>query len=488
MNELVKTAELLRTEALKGLDLLTAGSIFGQYIIGFILTLFLLSCLMLLRNIWQVSRERRVLNQTRKKFLEAVETQQSIGQVVEELLKVIPKSIVYRRINTLFSIRQIHSISTDLLERMDDLEEQRRYSFIRFVTNVLLILGLLGTVFGLSIAVQNIVPAIRDAQNLADVTTLATALSQTMGGLHTAFNTTLVALSSTFLLALFVHLAQRYERTFIHELEYFTTYELMPRILISAEAEANTLYVEAIEKSAIDIAKAADVLDQSREGIQAIVTGLVRATNVSEGRIVDFFNFAQSFQDSVAQLMGYKDDIQKTYTNIEGVLREIKDSQLTDKMIGEIVDKSVARSMAATQEVTETVRETFKADIKALEEGQSQYLEGIKATKSAIENFSKQSATDLSQAITESFEQSLVVLRDEIKEVAKREDISRMIAADVTNNFRKLVTESLGANQKTQKSFEGLIDTLREIHIDKNKNTPATTEPKLSADLTTITQ
>jgi hypothetical protein len=294
-------------------------------------------------------------------------------------------------------------------------------------------------------------------------------------------------LSATLLLAAFIHLAQRYERTFVQALEFFTTYELMPKILISAEAEANTLYVEAVEKSANDIAKAAEVLDKSRTGIEAIVSGLVRATTASEDRIVDFFNFAQSFRESVGQLMGYKDDIHTIYSEIAGVLREIKNNQLTDKMIGEIVDKSVARSMAATQEAAETVREAFREDIRSIGQSQARYLGEIKETRTAIENFSHKSAADLTLAISSAFQESLSIFRSELAKTEKREDISRMIATDVTNSFRKLVDDSCAINKKSEQSIDRLVQVIRDMQGPPKRNISETVAVTAAAGIT-VTQ
>lgn len=468
-------------EIITFIDKYLGGTNIGQEIIKLILVLFGLAFIALIINVCKVIREKQALKKAKSKFKESVNTQQLIGAVVETMMEALPQSIVKRRINTLYCVRQIHSISTDLLERMDILEEDKRYSLIRFVTNILLILGLLGTVVGLSISVENIVPAIKEAQNLADVTTLANALSQTMGGLHTAFYTTLAGLACTFILLMFVYLAQRYENYFLSDLEHFTVYDLMPRILISSETEANTLYLEAIEKSANDIASASEVLDKSREGIESIVSGLVRATNTTADRMVDFFNFAQSFQESVANLMSYKDDIHMTYQKIENVLREIKDNQLTDKMIGEIVDKSVARSLAATQEAAETVREAFKSDIAKIEEGQAKYIGETQNLVNAIKSISTKSAEQLGTKVDESFQKALSTFRKELETVSKREDISRMIASDATESFRQFVDESIDANKKTDIFLQKLISTL-----EANKKTDAILE-KLNQTLEKIT-
>ena len=299
-------------------------------------------------------------------------------------------SIVSKRIRLLYKIRQIHSVSTELLTRQDRLEERSRYRFVRFVTNVLLVLGLLGTVFGLTIAVKNILPAIDVARTTADVTVLIDALMNTMTGLQTAFYTTLAALGLTFLLASIVYLGQKFESAFRRGLEVFITYDLIPEILISSEVEATTLYIEAVERSAKDIAHAADTLESSRDGIKKIVDGLVRATERSETRIEDFYNFARTFETSVSSLMGYNDDIKKLYADIQGVLQEIQQSQVTSKIIEEVVEKSVAHAMKEAQEGAKNIRNSFKDYIAEVMQAQNKYSEAVEETAEAIRTYGKE--------------------------------------------------------------------------------------------------
>ena len=385
---------------------------------------------------------------------------------MDKILEGLPGSMVRRRIHTLYKIRQMHSLSTDLMNRLDQLEETKNYRFLKFVTSILLILGLLGTVFGLSISVLHIAPAIQEAQNLSDIIKLGDAMAHTIGGLQTAFNTTLVALVATFIIYSLVLITQRYEGAYFHHLEYFTTYDIMPKILITSEMEASTLYVEAIEKSAKDISRAAEVLDKSRDGIAAIVDGLLHSTMTTESRIVDFFNFAQSFKDSVGQLMGYKDQMQVTYDNIEKVLREIKDNQMTDQIIGEIVDKSVARSITATNETAEVVRESFKKDVEEIVEFQKQYAEAVNKASEAIKEFGRDNSKRLTETVIKGFDEALKKFKEEFDQLQKQGDISRMIAMENVEQFQVYMQDSTKNNQSIMESMADHVKKLLQTHVE----------------------
>lgn len=427
----------------------------GDLVIYLLLGLFAIAAIIVAKNIIRVRRELRSLEKLMAGFEQMEEGRKlTADELIKRVETELPKdSIVASRIHLLYKIRQMHSISADLLSRLDALDENDNYRFVRFVSNVLLILGLLGTVIGLTISVQSIMPALQEAQRISDVAVLTRAMAETLAGLRTAFSATMAGLGSTFTLALLVTFAQRYEATFHRKMELFLAYDLMPEILISTELEASTLYVKAIEKSAQDIAHAATVLDRSRDGIQMIVDGLVRATHASESRIVDFFNFAQSFKDSVSQMIGYNNDLKRVYDDIQSVLREIQQNQVTDKIIGQIVDNSVARSLEAANEGATAIREEFKKDIAEIAKSQQQYVEAVNNNSAAINDFSQKNADRLAVALDGPFKKALVGFEQGLERAKQREDVTRTVATEYLDQLRKHVTETSEENRKAVKSL-----------------------------------
>jgi biopolymer transport protein ExbB/TolQ len=441
-------------------DFMLHGTMVGRVVILIILILFAVSVYSIIKNILRILKEKEHLALAKKKYDEAEAENLTAHEIVERLLQVVPGSMVRRRIHSLYKIRSLHSISAEMLNRLDQIEESKNYRFLKFVTSILLILGLMGTVSGLAISIKHLAPAIQEAQKLADLTKLATAMAQTIGGLQTAFNSTLVSIVATFIIALLVLIAQKLEGVYFHQLEYFTTYDLMPKILITSEMEANTLYLEAIETSAKDISDAAELLEISQDGISTIVEGLVTATKTTQDRTVDLFNFVQKFSDSVANLMGYKDDIKITYDNIEKVLKDIKDNQITDQVIGKIVDKAIARSMSATNELTESVRATFKEDISGIAETSKKYAEVVEKAAESIKNFSTENADKFAEKIGEAFSKALDHFRTGLEQMEKREDISRMIALETNEQFQDYVKE-------TMKTIRNSIESMTIQRVDK---------------------
>ena len=422
------------------------GSYLGQLVIAVILALFAIAVVLLVLNIRRIILEHKAVKVAITNFQETDSDKLTASELVKKIKIDLPESTVKQRIDLLYRVRQIHSLTIDLLDRLDYLEESKNYRFIRFTANTLIILGLIGTVFGLAISVGEILPAIDNAKSIGNVTKLAEAMANTMSGLQTAFNTTLVALACTFLLGLFTSFVQRRESKYVHDLEEFTTFELLPALLISSDMEANSAYIDAINSSAKDIEKAANALQDAQSGIGEVVSGLIDSTKINENRIVDFFNFAQTFKESVGHLMAYKDEIRAVYDEINAVLSGIKNNQITDQVISTLVDKSIARAVEVTNEAADNMRQHFLTDVKNTEKVQQQFLEAINGTKDAVLSF----ATDNADAVKSSLDTALedqnkkleALLKhyeDGLERIAKREDVSRMIAADAADQLRTYV-------------------------------------------------
>lgn len=395
------------------------------------------------RNLWTTLKERRALRLARSNFARAAREARVTDNIVPLVLAgVAPGSMIARRVQLLYKTRQIYSISATLLDRLDQLEDTAHYRFVRFVTGILLVLGLLGTVIGLTLSVKGLLPAIETTQRLSDVTVLTQAMAHTLSGLGTAFNATLAALACTFLLSLATAFVQRFETAFVHALEEFLTYDLIPKILLSSEIEGSTLYVEAIRSSAGEIARAAEVLDRSREGIQTIVDGLVVATRTAESRTVDFFNFAQTFRDSVSGLVGHADDLKQTYGRIHEVLSEIQQNQLTHKLVGEVVDKAVARALGEADEHATSVRQAFKKDVEELLHSQQKYVEAVEHVAAAVREAREQQAAGTQAALKQALDEVVTALRKSLEQVYGRDQATRMVFNESLEHFRRCVSEA----------------------------------------------
>jgi len=129
-------------------------------------------------------------------------------------------------------------------ERMDD-----RYALVRTIAWAVPILGFLGTVIGITMAVANVTPEQLES-SLQDVT----------DGLAVAFDTTALALALSLVLAFALYSVQRIERRTLERVEIWSIRQVVP-LLLDPAAEAGPL-------AAAEARVAAELLDRSEDHIR----------------------------------------------------------------------------------------------------------------------------------------------------------------------------------------------------------------------------
>jgi hypothetical protein len=445
-----------------------AESASGKTITGLILALFIFSILTMVRNLIIVMREARNLKMARQIYADAEADHASTDVLVDNLLEGLGKSMIRERVYLLYRIRQLHSLATDLLQRLELSEQSSNLRFIRFSMSVMLILGLLGTVLGLSMSVGGIIPTINQGEQLVQVDDLLAALQLALAGLKTAFSTTLTGLACTFFLAGAIMINQAVDNRVMRAVEHFMTTELMPRVLISSELEARSLYVEAIEKSARHIGDAADVLNRSREGIRSIVEGLVAATRETENRISDFFNFADTFRSSVSDLdtfvVKHAEKLESTYAKIDGVLREIQKNQVTEDVIRTMVDQAIQRSMEASDENARDVREQFKKDLKEISESQADYVKAVQEARDAMSGMADKTSTAFEETIKASFAEILAKFTAGLDQVDNQQEISKMVLGELLEYVRSYLDQIAKDQEERQRQLVEAVEELKNLY------------------------
>lgn len=179
----------------------------------------------------------------------------------------------------------------------------------RYLTNLLIFLGLLGTLYGLSVTVPAVVDTIRalapkDGETSAEIfTKLMTGLEAQLGGMGTAFSTSLLGLAGSLVVGLLELFASHGQNRFYGELEEwlssFTRLSLAgaegegdgPRAVIAVLAqhlEEQAEFFEAFRHQAeTDRARTADglaALSRAVEALAARLEGGMEATGSAFAR------------------------------------------------------------------------------------------------------------------------------------------------------------------------------------------------------------
>ncbi|KUJ73409.1 biopolymer transporter ExbB [Ruegeria marisrubri] len=185
----------------------------NPYLNGFILLVFVIGVLACFYQVIQLIGSVRWIEQ----FVSGVERD---GTRPPQLLAPLASLLGSRGARMQISSTSTRSILDSVSERI---EEEREIT--RYITNVLIYLGLLGTFFGLATTVPAVVDTIRSLnpqegeEGLAVFNRLMTGLEAQLGGMGVAFGSSLLGLAGSLIVGLLELFAGHGQNRFYRELE-----------------------------------------------------------------------------------------------------------------------------------------------------------------------------------------------------------------------------------------------------------------------------
>jgi len=211
----------------------------GYVLNGFIFVLFLLGMIRALVLLFTYQREEQALS----RCLSNLDQQQ--GSLLQG---VAPASIIAVRVGILENMRlqraPVHhqALAATLLAR-----ESSRTGLVRFIHNILILCGVLGTIVSLSIALFG-------ASSLLEQAVSSTGMGMVIHGMSTALSTTMTAIVCYLFLAYFLSAIQNLQTRFLGHVEEITATRLLPLYQITEEA---------VTQHALDLVREAHLLVQS---------------------------------------------------------------------------------------------------------------------------------------------------------------------------------------------------------------------------------
>jgi len=233
----------------------------GYVLNGLILVLFLLGMMRALVVLFAYHREEQALS----RVLSNLELQQ--GSLLQG---VAAASIIAVRVGILENMRlqraPVHhqALAATLLAR-----ESARTGLVRFIHNILILCGVLGTIVSLSIALFG-------ASSLLEQAVSSTGMGMVIHGMSTALSTTMTAIVCYLFLAYFMSAIQNLQTRFLGHVEEITATRLLPLYQITEEA---------VTQHALDLVREAHLLVQSlHDKVDAIDPASVKL-EIEQGRI-----------------------------------------------------------------------------------------------------------------------------------------------------------------------------------------------------------
>jgi len=227
----------------------------GFVLNGLILALFLLAIIRIVALLISYDREEQALSHF----------QMNLNQQRQDLLEFIsPASIIAIRLDMMENMRlqraEIHhqTLAATLLAH-----ESTRTALIRFIHNILILCGVLGTIISLSIALVG-------ASTLLEQAVSSSGMGMVIHGMSTALSTTMTAVVCYLFITYFFSALQNLQTRVLARVEQLTSTRLLPMYQVTEEA---------VTRHALDLVREAHLLVQSlNEKINAIDLQLINET------------------------------------------------------------------------------------------------------------------------------------------------------------------------------------------------------------------
>ena len=161
-----------------------------------------------------------------------------LARKIDELEPVHQRTWLMRRLSDACAFTRSRGTSAGLEEHLKYLGElasdqlHRSYAFVRTITWAVPILGFLGTVIGITMAIANVTPEQLDS-----------SLGEVTGGLAVAFDTTALALGLSIVMVFASFLVERSEQQLLADVEDFSVRHL-PRIFGTDSSDAAAMGIE----------------------------------------------------------------------------------------------------------------------------------------------------------------------------------------------------------------------------------------------------
>ena len=370
---------------------------------GVILFLFALGLLLLIYGAFRTWFESRCLKKARVVFegMKKREPEALVQGIEQE--KLSRRSLVYK------AIREIRDV-VNLEGKVEFVSDSLRASYYpksswsRFIAGILIIMGLIGTILGLSDAVLSLKEILNSIDNLNTSSAFKESVDRivdSLGFMETAFSTTLCGFVCFVLLSFFDAMYLRVQETFAERFESFVSQKLIPFFT-----------PKNVEES---LAEVADVIKLTGSGMREAsesLSGL--ADNISENQRV-FGQLAGTLYGTVEGMNQSRTEVASQYKELVGINESVRglvrDIEETLKKNNELND-ALAKKMGGDRAEIETLygkltqsnndlKETFRSSmadtcnaIRVATDIQNQEIEGIERDhdtflKNSVHNFDK---------------------------------------------------------------------------------------------------
>ena len=391
-------------------------------------------------------------------------------------------SSIYRRIRDLVKIKQNGGeIDHDTLGDIHAGAASRKAGLSNYILGILIILGLVGTLWGLTTAVIEVQPLLQDIDDLDQLPQISNALQETLKGMGTAFKTTLAGLVTSLGLGALGWLFGFLNSVFLTQFETVVATEIIPHFKQTPESAIESS-VNQLEVSVGEFKLATeDNVRRMQASIQQLTEKswdayleqqYVIANELREipgelreslGGISEYQVLIKSTVESFEKLTkNFMTEISKNQSTVDAVVNDFK--ELTTRSVSQISEYQAALLEGVEDVVSEFKEESagLKTTIREVQDSQARFIDELanNLADTLTDTLEKQL-----QPIVENQQNMVSGLREtvvNIREIADELQI-RSVLERQNEVFEGIKSELIQNRQETSNRLSQLIGELQII-------------------------
>ena len=300
-----------------------------------------------------------------------------ISSLLENLrdARVQVRSVIYQRIADFVRIKQSGGhIDNDALADILTGRESRKASLANHTLGILIILGLIGTLWGLITALIKVQPLLTGIQDFEQLPEISETLKATVASMSTAFATTLTGLGTSLLLGFFGWGFNRFQSAFLTRFETYISTVLIPEFTQRADT--------SIESAVEPLSAAANMLEfATKENVRVIQQAIQQLTDTSwGGRLEQQYILANQFGTTAESLLESLTGINEYQVLIKTAVAQFQD--LTTESMSQIQAYQVTLRQGLEDSVPKLQAESdaLKEAIRAYQQSQSRFIDELSDT------------------------------------------------------------------------------------------------------------
>ena len=437
----------------------------GRNIIQLIYTFFWIGVAVYVLHVLRLCGEYIIL----RRFQNYTKINNGLGDISSNLIVrlrdakvfLIPLSFIYQRCNIYKRIHDLAQIKEnngeidpDALGDIHAGEASRKGGLSNYILGILIILGLIGTLRGLILAIDKVQLVLQDIQDIEQFPQIAEALRQTLAGMDTAFATTLVGLGTSLILGFGGWFFNLVNSAFLTNFERVVSTDVMPHFTQTPEL--------AIESNIGQLTKSTD---DFKNTVNLMGEKLLRLSDSSwDGSLQQLYVFVNMFGEASDILHKSSNEMAESQKDIQSIIGKSQEEiQSTVKAFEKLTEASMVK-IDGYQSAIESYKDSVAQSMSHLEEYQESLRKGLDNTVDAFRELMTESMSKVSDS-HEGLRKGLDNTVDAFRTyVADYQEQMREGLDNTVDSFRELMTESMSKISHYQETLiHGLGNVVPDI-------------------------